>query len=116
MKTVHQLRLDGYKVYVDHYRYFIEKVNCDYIITDKIRRRARTHAIPILRKYSMSLLEKAKRREVFARGGETSVTLTLPYGRSFSSMVNCSIEDNYNKKEGVSQALSNLLTKHPELL
>jgi hypothetical protein len=106
--TIHDLRRAGYKVYVDHYRYFIEDVTCDYIFTDKIRKRTKTHKIPVLKKYSMSTITKDRKKDVFARGGETVVTITTNAG-TFSSNVHCSIDDNYNKKEGASQALTKLL-------
>lgn len=106
--TVHDLRRAGYKVHVDHHRYFIEDVSCDYILTDKIRKRTKTHKIPVLKKYNMSTVMKGRKKDVFARGGETVVTITTPSG-VFSSNVHCSIDDNYNKKEGTSQALSKLL-------
>lgn len=108
--TIHDLRRAGYKVHVDHYRYFIENVDCDYILTDKIRNRTRSNKVPVLKKYSMSNISKDRKKDVFARGGETVVTITTKDG-IFSARVHCSIDDNYNKKEGTSQALTKLLSK-----
>ena len=110
MTTIHDLRRAGYKVHVEHFRYFIEDIECDYILTDKIRNRTRSNKIPVLRKHGMSTVNKNRKKEVFARGGETVVTITTDAG-SYSARVLCSIDDNYNKKEGTSQALTKLLAK-----
>jgi hypothetical protein len=83
MKTVEQLRKDGFKVKVLHSRKYY------------------SHILPDLSSdYDL---------KIDPRGGHTKVVLTDPTGRTVESIAKCSTQDNYSKKIGRDIALGRAL-------
>lgn len=82
MKTVHELRQDGCKVRVRHYR------------TSKL------------------INEHHSKVKANEKGGRTTVDVTFPDGTEVSGEALCSDQDNYNKKLGVRIALGRALYEH----
>lgn len=80
MKTVQELRQDGYKVRVIHNR-----------------------AKAFNFKHPYGFIESS-------RGGMTIVELRTPEGVELRAETRCSTKDNYNKKIGVALALSRIFT------
>lgn len=91
MTTVAQLRQEGWKVRVTHYRY--SKFDNKLYRQDQFEKYAR----------SISMAE---------RGGRTEISLTSPSGVSATGVAECSKKDNYNKKLGVRIALNRALYQY----
>ena len=83
--TVQQLRSNGYKVRVLHYRLYNKK---QYSYKD------------ILSIYRTSIKPKPD-----SKGGSTQVIIDSPDGKHFIGEAVCSKKENYNKKMGVRIAL-----------
>ena len=92
--TVHQLRKEGNKVRVEHYRRYFDTVNKCYVF---------------LTNYQYSLLNKSLIKGPLATGGYTVITLTTCNGNEFSGDARCSTKENYCKRTGVATALERLL-------
>lgn len=86
--TVHELRKKGYKVRVIHVREKVYKLS-------KVELRGGYDYF-----YSTHYLGES------AKGGKTIVEVTMPDGRDFYGIAYCHPKDNYNKKQGVKQALA----------
>jgi hypothetical protein len=98
MTTIEQLRKDGNKVRVSHYRKTLAEVTWNenfikYLTYDKL------------------VLESEVREKglKFApTGGKTVLSITTTDGRDITVESRCSDQDNYNKKIGIRLALSKL--------
>ena len=88
-KTIHQLRLDGNKIKIQHFRWprVFNDVHTDMLAEKKFR-------------------EHKKGCDMNGRGGKTVITLTTPNGKTVTASSVCSLRDNFNRKLGVRIALS----------
>lgn len=90
MKTVEELRRQGYKVKIFHKRLV------EYQIITGLRygeKRGNAYASKI----------------ILPRGGKTEVHITTPYGFELVGIAKCSEDDNYCKRTGVKIALDRAL-------
>lgn len=91
--TVHELRKQGNKVTVHHYRYYETlRANGEITLTGP------TH---------ISVTPMGC--NVYPRGGETMVHVETKDGRSFFKTAKCNPSDNYNRKLGVRIALGRIV-------
>lgn len=93
MKTpIHQLRQQGYKVRVIHYRH-IEPV------TKRQAKTAKLMAIADIRAQKLS-------PQVWPKGGQTVVQLRQPDGKEAMGVAKCSIKDSYRRAVGINIAVA----------
>ena len=86
--TVHELRKQGYKVRVIHAR---EKAY--YLIKTQLEE-------------SYEFFYSLRYAGISAKGGKTIIEISTPDGKETFGIAYCHPQDNYNKKEGVKQALA----------
>ena len=92
--NVHELRKQGYKVRIKHFRKY-------YNIKDQKTRGE--YERDTIYKYSAYVL---------AKGGETRVELTSPNGQEFVGIAKCSKKENYNRRKGVTIAFGRIFSTH----
>jgi len=62
--------------------------------------------------HSLFPVTRVNRRDyeaISSRGGKTEVSLLFPDGQTYTGIANCSIEDQFNRREGIRIALSRAL-------
>lgn len=96
MNTVHQLRLAGYKVRIEHRRRYFDPVNKRYVF---------------LTKYERSISALPDYVTMLATGGYTTVTVTNPGKITTQGVSKCNKQDLYEKRVGVYIALNEALGK-----
>lgn len=89
--TVHELRKQGNKVRVIHVR---EKTY---------------HLIKTELEESYEFFYSLRYAGINAKGGRTIIEISSPDGKEAFGIAHCHPQDNYNKKEGVRQALKRAL-------
>jgi hypothetical protein len=92
--TVHSLRKSGHKVRVNHRRRYFDPVNRRWCL---------------LTEYERSLSHLPDFIQPDCKGGETEVSITSKAGEDFVGVAKCSKKDAFNRKIGVSQAISAIL-------
>lgn len=90
-KTIHQLRLEGYKVRVKHQRYKHVRYS-EFLAGTNLGQKDWFNLVPI---------KELPGKERFPRGGETTVEITTPDGRNYAATSKCHINDNFDRKLAV---------------
>jgi hypothetical protein len=93
-KTVHQLRKEGHKVRVEHFRRYFDRTNGCYVY---------------LTNYQYSLVNPMWVTGPLATGGYTNITLTTRSGSEYQADARCSTKENYCKKAGVALSLARII-------
>jgi hypothetical protein len=102
MKTVEQLRKEGYKVKVTHRRVY------GVGISNEID----TYLLSRFEKDDLINNRGANVSPPWEYGGETVLTLTTPDGtQTVQSTAECSDKDNFNRKKGLTIALGRALSQ-----
>lgn len=92
--TIHQLRKNGWKVRVNHFR-----VNS-----------ATGEVLPI-----KQFVENGMQNQIAPKGGRTQIEVTTPENENHAVEVNCYFKDAYNRKLGLIKCLGKLVGKFPQL-
>lgn len=92
-ETIQQLRENGYKVRVGHYRFFGA---------------ASKKSQPVLHSRKNPLPE-TEGVNVNPLGGRTEVEITTPDGDNLKGVAECSVKDHYNRKLGIKIAVARAL-------
>lgn len=91
--TVAELRKSGFRIRCNHYRYYFDFENDDYVLFHKREVEEANYLYEVICSTPES------------RGGETIVEVRTPEGVEVKGVAYCSPVDSYNKKLGVAKAL-----------
>lgn len=96
MQTIHELRKQGNKLRITHYRWVKRWMNLDGETAPKFERVTKEQ-------------KKAKIfRDILPLGGETVIDLTDKVGRSWCAKASCSDKDPFNRRVGIQIALGRI--------
>jgi hypothetical protein len=102
--TVEDLRKDGYKVRVIHSRYYHRKVYYDDVPELLNKRELESFNENISEPFDYLVCE-----DILARGGRAVVDITCPDGTELQGVSECSVDENYNRKKGITIAIGRAL-------
>lgn len=110
--SIYQLRQEGWKVFVCHFRMYpivsLEGVENPVVCPEWLAEE--------LALIMTSIVPPEQHRFVLPRGGLTAVIMTSPTGDNYEGVSVCSLEDNFNRKVGLSIAMGRALYSQPESL
>ena len=109
-KTVHQLRLEGNKIRICHYRYHVEDVMVpgERLSLNFARRKVRPDNSDRQNRILLQPQGKIAGFQKFPRGGLTTVQITDKNGQEWYGRAECAVSDNFNRKRGVRIAMNRL--------
>lgn len=88
------LRAAGVKISIEHQRYLHGRGIVETLLTPWARKREKRGFVDVY---------------PFPHGGETTVNLIFPDGKSYTGVATCSLEDRFDRKLGISLALHRAL-------